>query len=208
MSVADAAAVNACWRNAGLDQPAASGSRWCDGIGDSTFDLAGVADPHEAGRRGHGDCARRSGVAENGAVWFTDRQIHQRAILFIAQHLALVVPREANREQHARSLQPASFVGPGFGVFISGPSKTADIEQSLVIGAHGPRLADGVSGWTCLTLMRRLGGVAVHPTISRGYRILADSLIRPLRVSATSAVSSSTAKENRTAENAETCRGR
>jgi L-lactate dehydrogenase complex protein LldG len=28
---------------------------------------------------------------------------------------------------------------PGFALWLSGPSKTADIEQALVIGAHGAR---------------------------------------------------------------------
>jgi L-lactate dehydrogenase complex protein LldG len=28
---------------------------------------------------------------------------------------------------------------PGFSMWLSGPSKTADIEQALVIGAHGAR---------------------------------------------------------------------
>lgn len=86
------------------------------------------------------------GVAENAAVWVTDRQLTHRAIYFLPQHLALAVPANSivnnMGEAYQRLLNVPSenlFGQPIFSAFISGPSKTADIEQSLVIGAHGPR---------------------------------------------------------------------
>ncbi len=79
------------------------------------------------------------GVAENGAVWITHTIIPQRAALFVTQHLILVI----NADQLVHNMHEAydriSFEQAQFGIFISGPSKTADIEQSLVIGAHGAR---------------------------------------------------------------------
>ena len=78
-------------------------------------------------------------VAENAAVWVTDAAVRYRAIYFIAQHLVLVVPREALLDHLHQAYERLSFAGAGYGLFISGPSKTADIEQSLVIGAHGAR---------------------------------------------------------------------
>ena len=78
-------------------------------------------------------------VAENGAVWVTDSAVKHRAIYFIAQHLALVVSAANVLSNMHEAYRRLSFESPRFGAFISGPSKTADIEQSLVIGAHGPR---------------------------------------------------------------------
>ncbi len=78
-------------------------------------------------------------VAENGAIFLTDRDLKHRVVFFITQFLVLVVRREDiinnMHEAYARAQVPQ----PGFGLFLSGPSKTADIEQSLVIGAHGCR---------------------------------------------------------------------
>lgn len=78
-------------------------------------------------------------VAENGAVWITDAGLRHRVLFFLAQHLALVVPAAAIVSNMHQAYERLSFVEPRFGAFISGPSKTADIEQSLVIGAHGAR---------------------------------------------------------------------
>jgi L-lactate dehydrogenase complex protein LldG len=78
-------------------------------------------------------------VAENGAIWITDEQLKHRVIFFITQYLVLVLSQRDvvhnMHEAYARAIPPQ----PGFGLFLSGPSKTADIEQSLVIGAHGCR---------------------------------------------------------------------
>lgn len=81
----------------------------------------------------------RLGVAENGAVWIDECGRH-RALLFIAEVLVIVLDRNSvvdNMHQAYAALEEAEV--PSFGTFISGPSKTADIEQALVFGAHGAR---------------------------------------------------------------------
>lgn len=78
-------------------------------------------------------------VAENGSVWITDDHVPQRVLPFITQHLAVVVHKEALVSSMHEAYDKIGNADYGFGVFIAGPSKTADIEQSLVLGAHGPK---------------------------------------------------------------------
>jgi L-lactate dehydrogenase complex protein LldG len=78
-------------------------------------------------------------VAENGAIWLTQQQMLDRALPFICENLILII----NRENIVATLHEAyAFLSESdhqYGTFIAGPSKTADIEQSLVLGAHGPK---------------------------------------------------------------------
>jgi L-lactate dehydrogenase complex protein LldG len=77
------------------------------------------------------------GVAENGAIWLTEESLPHRVAPFICQHLVIHV-KKIVPNLHA-AYQELNHQTMGFGLFLAGPSKTADIEQSLVIGAHGAR---------------------------------------------------------------------
>lgn len=104
-----------------------------------SVDLNALDDPHQTEPIELAIVRGQFAVAENGAVWVTDEGIKHRAVLFITQYLALIVPRSEIVHNMHQAYERLSFGAPRFGAFISGPSKTADIEQSLVIGAHGPK---------------------------------------------------------------------
>ena len=84
-------------------------------------------------------CEAAFGVAENGAVWLTTARLGERAALFLATDVLVVLARHAIVEDLHEAYARIDLSSEAFGIFVAGPSKTADIEQSLVIGAHGPK---------------------------------------------------------------------
>lgn len=78
-------------------------------------------------------------VAENGAIWLNEVQIVNRLLPVVCQQLVLLVHEKCIVSNMHQAYQSIHSSETGYGVFIAGPSKTADIEQSLVIGAHGAR---------------------------------------------------------------------
>jgi L-lactate dehydrogenase complex protein LldG len=114
-----------------------------EGLGTTTVPPELLADPHALDALEVAIARGLVGVAENGAIWVVQTNQFARAALFLCQHLVLVVAaadlvhnlHEGYQQIAERNLYPRD----GFAAWVAGPSKTADIEQSLVIGAQGPR---------------------------------------------------------------------
>ena len=70
------------------------------------------------------------GIAENGAVWIEE----YKKELFLSENVAVILKKDKIYEKMTDVTD--KILTPG--VFVSGPSKTADVESFLVFGAHGP----------------------------------------------------------------------
>lgn len=104
-----------------------------------TVDLATISDPHKLSSLDWTIARGEFGVAENGSIWIDGDTLPHRVMIFISQYLAIVISRGEIVDHMHQAYTRIGTPTPGFGVFVSGPSKTADIEQSLVLGAHGCR---------------------------------------------------------------------
>jgi len=106
---------------------------------EGNVDVSSIQDPHDLESLDWVIVPGEFIVAENGAIWVDGAMLPHRVMLFIAQYLAIIVSRKQVVHHMHQAYARIGHPKPGFGVFISGPSKTADIEQSLVLGAHGCR---------------------------------------------------------------------
>jgi L-lactate dehydrogenase complex protein LldG len=79
------------------------------------------------------------GVAETGSLWLTEAQFKVSSLGFLAQHLVVLLdPEQIVDNMHHAYRKRAQFDAP-YGVFMTGPSATADIEGVLIHGAQGIR---------------------------------------------------------------------
>jgi L-lactate dehydrogenase complex protein LldG len=111
------------------------------------------ATPEVRGNRGLGDVGAPAelddvdvgvvraafGVAETGSVWLTEAELQVNALAFLAQHLVVLLdPEHIVGNMHDAYRDRARF-DARYGVFLTGPSATADIEGVLIHGAQGIR---------------------------------------------------------------------
>lgn len=107
-------------------------------LSDTAELLSSTVDPHTYDDVELAVIQAHFSVAENGAVWLTEEVMGQRIIPYICQHLAVIIKAESIVPTLHEAYEQIGAGDYDFGGFIGGPSKTADIEQALVLGAHGP----------------------------------------------------------------------
>jgi len=110
-----------------------------EGIGIETLDLLTMSSSKDLHPLDLAIIHGKLGVAENGAIWVNAGDLPDRTIPFVCENLVIVLDSQKIVSNMHEAYQKTNSLDYSYGVFITGPSKTADIEQTLVVGAQGPR---------------------------------------------------------------------
>jgi len=97
------------------------------------------SDPHDFSNVTVAIMKGEFGVAENGAIWLTEVNMGDQALPYICEHLVLIINKHSIVPTLHEAYEKIGLSTYKLGTFLAGPSKTADIEQSLVLGAHGSK---------------------------------------------------------------------
>lgn len=86
-------------------------------------------------------------IAETGSVLLYEPDLADRSVSLMTQHLVVlcetgsIVP---SLDEAAPVLRDIARNGPSYATFVTGPSRTADIERELAVGVQGPGILDVV----------------------------------------------------------------
>ncbi|MYB22955.1 MAG: hypothetical protein F4066_12280 [Chloroflexi bacterium] len=114
--------------------PAAHGFLRRGDLPDAEDPLRSIAD------RSVGITVAALGVAETGSLLLVERAPVDRAVSLLTRHLVIAVGQDDIVDELAEGFrwladQPRA---AAYATFVTGPSRTADIERSLTIGVQGP----------------------------------------------------------------------
>lgn len=109
-----------------------------DGLACATLNPDREKEPAQLNGTDVGVIRGQLGVAENGCVW-VPQSMENKAVCFISENLVILLPAQSVVSNMHEAYARIRFNDYGYGTFISGPSKTADIAQVLVMGAQAAR---------------------------------------------------------------------
>lgn len=109
-----------------------------EGIAIATVSPDTVAEAKDLNGTDVGVVRGEIGVAENGCTWIP-QTMKERAVCFISEYLVILLDRHNIVNNMHEAYDRIRMTDYGYGTFISGPSKTADIAQALVMGAQAAR---------------------------------------------------------------------
>ena len=80
-------------------------------------------------------------IAETGSAIMSEPAVPSRAVTLVTETLVILCPTARllpSLDEAAGALRAISQDGASYATFISGPSRTADIERQLTVGVQGP----------------------------------------------------------------------